>query len=287
MPVTLICKTCKKVYHRSPSVAKSSNYCSNACRAKAMSKVFLKDLSGKIFGRWTVLRQATNGKSGDVRWLCQCSCGTERIVFGNSLKCGRSTSCGCYSSEVKPELASKRFSKPIKPGIRFTRLIVIKKGKGSGSRGNYYICQCDCGEVKSITSGDLRSGNTKSCGCYQRDKVREMSTTHGLSNKPGFSRWRHQIRRDADAEWTIEMTNALLEFQDRCVVCSSTENLSIDHVRPFSKGFGLKPGNAVVLCKSCNSTKHDKMLNELPDSWRVPIEKAAKKFAVYWQQINC
>lgn len=53
-----------------------------------------KDLTGRQFGRWTVLEM--RGRHGGSRyWLCQCSCGTEREVASNHLVDGSSTSCGC------------------------------------------------------------------------------------------------------------------------------------------------------------------------------------------------
>lgn len=56
------------------------------------------DLTGKSFGRWTVVRLAS---SPPARWLCRCECGNERIVKAQPLKTGDSTSCGCRSSEVR------------------------------------------------------------------------------------------------------------------------------------------------------------------------------------------
>lgn len=63
------------------------------------------DLTGKRFGRWTVLSRGPNAISADetstkARWYCRCDCGTVRLVYGASLRCGLSTSCGCYRSEV-------------------------------------------------------------------------------------------------------------------------------------------------------------------------------------------
>lgn len=56
----------------------------------------LKDLTGKVFGNWTVIRRGRNiGKQ--VAWICKCSCGITRLVQGTSLKTGKSTSCGCKS----------------------------------------------------------------------------------------------------------------------------------------------------------------------------------------------
>jgi hypothetical protein len=52
------------------------------------------DLTGQRFGRWSVLG-LHSGRDGNVRWTCECSCGTVRPVLGGSLRAGRSTSCGC------------------------------------------------------------------------------------------------------------------------------------------------------------------------------------------------
>lgn len=54
-----------------------------------------RDLTGRVFGRWTV-----NGPSAKPRhWDCHCACGTSRAVYESSLTCGRSPSCGCVSGE--------------------------------------------------------------------------------------------------------------------------------------------------------------------------------------------
>jgi hypothetical protein len=52
------------------------------------------DLAGRRFGRWTVLALHPR-RDVNVRWLCECDCGTVRPVLGGSLRGGRSTSCGC------------------------------------------------------------------------------------------------------------------------------------------------------------------------------------------------
>jgi 5-methylcytosine-specific restriction endonuclease McrA len=40
-----------------------------------------------------------------------------------------------------------------------------------------------------------------------------------------------------------------------CVNCGSTEHLSLDHIKPFSKGGAHTPRNLRVFCRSCNSRK--------------------------------
>lgn len=63
------------------------------------------DLTGKTFGRWTVLYQSEdhiqpNG-SHSAMWHCKCSCKnqTERDVAQGHLKDGTSKSCGCILKE--------------------------------------------------------------------------------------------------------------------------------------------------------------------------------------------
>lgn len=58
------------------------------------------DLTGKTFGRWTVLGYSGQGKSRGTMWLCRCECGTEKTVDSASLRRGGSLSCGCFNEEV-------------------------------------------------------------------------------------------------------------------------------------------------------------------------------------------
>jgi hypothetical protein len=55
------------------------------------------DLVGQTFGEWLVLKRAANkicpGGYKQVMWQCRCSCGIEKLVSANSLRCGTSTSC--------------------------------------------------------------------------------------------------------------------------------------------------------------------------------------------------
>ncbi len=66
------------------------------------------DLSGKQFGRLTVLGAADrNGCKDDrTRWHCQCSCGALCVVGGKNLRSGTTSSCGCLRREVAKRAAS-------------------------------------------------------------------------------------------------------------------------------------------------------------------------------------
>lgn len=68
-----------------------------------MIRIMVKDLSGKTFGRLTVVSRDMDRymKTKKVYWLCKCSCGNPNLVSISTyqLNSGRTQSCGCYKSE--------------------------------------------------------------------------------------------------------------------------------------------------------------------------------------------
>lgn len=57
------------------------------------------DLTGKKFGRWTVLSKSNErSANGNIRWLCRCDCGIERPVDSAALRSGTSLSCGAHAN---------------------------------------------------------------------------------------------------------------------------------------------------------------------------------------------
>ena len=66
------------------------------------------DLTGKQFGRWTVLYRNPNVKG--TQWICKCSCGNIKSVRPGNLKHpgrSQSTSCGCYQKEAARKAQTK------------------------------------------------------------------------------------------------------------------------------------------------------------------------------------
>lgn len=54
------------------------------------------DLTGRTFGRWTVIKpEGPGSRAHKRRWLCRCSCGRERMMRPDNLVNGTSQSCGC------------------------------------------------------------------------------------------------------------------------------------------------------------------------------------------------
>ena len=53
------------------------------------------DLTGKRFGHLTVISRAENSKTGKTRWNCVCDCGKHTVSYTESIRRGRTISCGC------------------------------------------------------------------------------------------------------------------------------------------------------------------------------------------------
>ena len=74
-------------------------------------------------------------------------------------------------------------------GKRFGRLIVLGIN-GKEGRAVTWKVKCDCGNIKVVRGGSLRSGKTRSCGCLLREvageraKLGNWSRKHGLSDHP-------------------------------------------------------------------------------------------------------
>lgn len=86
----------------------------------------------------------------------------------------------------------------IKLGDKFGKLTVLHVD-GKRNRNISYLCQCDCGNTKSVASHHLKSGNIKSCGCYAVECARKQHAlnfvTHGMSQKSEFNIWQHMKDR--------------------------------------------------------------------------------------------
>ena len=114
----------------------------------------IQNLVGQRFGEWEVLSY-----SGNMGWLCRCSCGIEREVLGKNLRDGKTTSCGHAGSLKRIDLIGKQFGD-------------LKVLKYAGNKK--WLCRCSCGKEKEILGSKLRSGQVTSCG-HKRHTVQELN----------------------------------------------------------------------------------------------------------------
>ena len=130
-----------------------------SCGCNKIEKI-KSNLLGKKFGRLTVIEETNERKNRQVIWRCKCDCGNIVLVRTNDLKQGLTTSCGCYKREI-----AKQVSKNDLSGRRFGLLTVIAETEERKNNSIVWKCLCDCGTYVTVTSGNLKSGHTISCGC--------------------------------------------------------------------------------------------------------------------------
>jgi hypothetical protein len=86
-------------------------------------------------------------------------------------------------------------------GMTFDRLLVIGEAPSrrtpSGQSIAQWECLCTCGGSTIVSTQDLRSGNTRSCGCL-RAEVGVVIQTHGKTRTPEYRAWQKMKGRCYD-----------------------------------------------------------------------------------------
>ena len=125
------------------------------------------DITGNKYGLITVIKFLRSDKQRDSVYRCECDCGEIFECTSGSLKKGNAKSCGCDRTKLNSlydEMAKSKI------GEKYGRLTIINVGrKGTKNKEGTFLCSCECGNRSEVTIGNLRSGGTKSCGCYAKE----------------------------------------------------------------------------------------------------------------------
>lgn len=70
-------------------------------------------------------------------------------------------------------------------GQVFTRLTVIKRVNNANDGHAKWLCKCECGNEITVASNVLKKGNTKSCGCLNKETaaIKAKKQYHNLTNQ--------------------------------------------------------------------------------------------------------
>ena len=64
-------------------------------------------------------------------------------------------------------------------GKTFGRLLVVSRADRIKNNATFWNCVCACGANVQVRAQSLKNGDTKSCGCFRSEKLREEKTKHG------------------------------------------------------------------------------------------------------------
>lgn len=79
-------------------------------------------------------------------------------------------------------------------GQHFGKLFVVERAGSAGGRYAVWRCQCECGNVKDVSSVLLVHGKTKSCGCLSSE-LKRAPKSHGMTGKRVYAIWCGMISR--------------------------------------------------------------------------------------------
>lgn len=74
-------------------------------------------------------------------------------------------------------------------GKKFNRWTVLEE-LGVTNRRRYWLCRCDCGTVKRISSQSVISGHSQSCGCLGAERRHKAVTKHGKTGTREYRCWK-------------------------------------------------------------------------------------------------
>ena len=60
---------------------------------------------------------------------------------------------------------------------------------------SYWLCECSCGTIKSISGTSLKNGNSTSCGCYAIERSKRDNKTHGMTKTRVYKSWQKMHER--------------------------------------------------------------------------------------------
>ena len=123
-----------------------------------------------------------------------------------------------------------------------------------GRTGSNWWCQCVCGNVKAIRKDQLESGASKSCGCYQKEKLRQNGIEFGKKYGPINGK---KNKKDLTNEAVFKPVNVLSGGEKvRCmfsrmmmfgsnmlIIDQPTDHLDLESITAVNNGMSSFKGN--------------------------------------------
>lgn len=159
-------------------------------------------------------------------------------------------------------------------GNKYDRLTVLERSDSYkysyGGSAAQWLCECACGNRVIVVGKNLRSGNTRSCGCLHKESASLVGKANALSKGESmFNSLFYNYRRRAkekSLEWKLTKEQFKNLTQQSCVYCEVLPHRRLekdDCSSPYiyngvdrldnSRGYTLE--NSVPCCYSCNVIK--------------------------------
>lgn len=161
----------------------------------------------------------------------------------------------------RSNLKGKKFGR-----LKVDKMIYIKNGH------TYWKCKCDCGNDCIVKGYSLKSGNTKSCGCLQKENASKAKCKHRMSKTKLYKRWEDIKKRcynknsynyknygGRGIKVCDEWLNDFMNFYNWAMENGYEENLSIDRI---DNNGDYEPNNCrwVDIKTQCNNRRSNHLI---------------------------
>lgn len=175
-------------------------------------------------------------------------------------------------------------------GKKFNKLLIIaehhraKTGK-TGGYHRWYTCLCDCGNTCVVIDSHIKSGATKSCGCFKKVRMSEGGRMNlKYDDTEAFIRKHYSTTKHSAKKRGILFEIPFEDFRKivigNCSYCGQTPNqlkkeysrksyktpILLNGVDRVDNNKGYTTDNCVTACFVCNYAKLDMTLEEFK-SW--------------------
>lgn len=136
-------------------------------------------------------------------------------------------------------------------GQTFWNLTVLERAGRDSTGKTMWRCLCRCGQVTNVIGLNLKTGNTKSCGCLKR---RTGSANPKFKPPDPATVNRRKRSNSAYKHWRSVVSQ-------RCPVClkCGSGDVQSHHVLGYSEFPDLAhdPKNGISLCDACHRSYHN------------------------------
>jgi len=153
-------------------------------------------------------------------------------------------------------------------GQKFNKLTVVKYTGKDRKYNSRWDCICDCGEAKNTTLSNLKTGNTKSCGCDKVEVIQKMANARKIERSSLIRLYRKYKQGAKIRNYTFDLE--LDEFEkltsSDCAYCGCppTQMIETNGWQPVymyngidrvNNARGYELDNCVPCCGLCNQMK--------------------------------
>lgn len=190
-------------------------------------------------------------------------------------------------------------------GKKFGKLQVLEKDYSHGNHETWWLCQCDCGNIKSVRQSPLVNYRVSSCGCYKRELLIKKHYIHGLTDSRLHIIWM-AMRQRCNIETNKlfryyggrgikvcdEWNKDFISFYNWAIKNGYQDNLTIDRI---DVNGDYEPSNCCWIpqkeqCRNRRNTiyvTHDgqkKPLSEWAEILEIPYSRLIQRYKNGWNE---